>query len=60
MGTQGRKSGGAKKYGRNVAKCKVYRESGTRERNKARKAHKERVKAAKLERKRLRRLSKKD
>lgn len=55
MGTQKKKSGGAKKIGRNVAKCKVYRDRGTREMNKARKAKKEVTKAAKLARKRERR-----
>ncbi len=60
MGIQKKKSGGAKKIGRNEAKCKVYRQNGTREVNKARKAHKEEVKRAKLERKRLQRLSKED
>ena len=50
-----KKSGGAKKIGRNIAKCKVYRTLGIREKNKARKAHKEKVKAAKLARKRARR-----
>lgn len=53
MGVQkGKKSGGAKKYGRNLAKCARYRLLQTREVNKARKArkHKKRVakKAAKL------------
>ncbi len=50
-GQKVRKSGGAKKIGRNAAKCKAYRDAGTREINKARKAakHKKRVakKAAK-------------
>jgi hypothetical protein len=31
-----RKSGGAKKYGRNRVKCQRYRAAGTREKNKAR------------------------
>ena len=33
----GKKSGGAKKIGRNGARCKVYRDRGVREKNKARK-----------------------
>jgi len=47
-----KKSGGAKKIGRNAAKCKAYRALGIREVNKARKKvrHEKRVakKAAKL------------
>lgn len=58
MGTQKKKSGGAKKIGRNVAKCKVYRDRGIREMNKARKAKKEVTKAAKLARKKARRVDK--
>jgi len=33
---QGKKSGGAKKYGRNLAKCSVYKSQGRREKNKVR------------------------
>ena len=33
----GKKSGGAKKIGRNGARCKIYRDRGVREKNKARK-----------------------
>jgi len=57
MGTQKtqRKKGGARKIGRNIAKCKVYRDAGTREKNKRRKARKEVKKAEKLARKRTRR-----
>lgn len=51
MATKQKRKGGAKKIGRNVAKCKVYRDLGVREKNKARKARKEAVKAAKLVRK---------
>ena len=51
-----KKSGGGKKIGRSVAKCKRYRDAGTREKNKARKqvkqACKEAKKAEKLARKR--------
>ena len=36
----GKKSGGAKKYGRNLEKCARYRAAGRREFNKARKARK--------------------
>jgi len=47
-----KKSGGAKKIGRNIAKCKAYRQLGIREINKSRKKlkHEKRVakKAAKL------------
>ena len=32
--TQGHKSGGAKKIGRNILKCSRYKSSNTRERNK--------------------------
>ncbi len=49
-----KKSGGAKKIGRNIAKCKVYRALGIREKNKARKARKEKVKAAKKARQKAR------
>lgn len=45
------RKGGAKKYGRSLAKCKAYRDRGQREINKARKARKE---AKKLQRKRER------
>jgi len=51
-----KKSGGAKKIGRSLKKCAVYKSLGTREKNKARKAHREVVKAAKLARKRERRV----
>jgi len=44
------RKGGAKKYGRNLAKCKAYRDRGQREINKTRKARKE---AKKAERKAL-------
>ena len=54
----GRKSGGAKKYGRNLAQCKRYRDLGTREKNKARKAKKEAKKAEKLAAKKARRAAK--
>jgi hypothetical protein len=37
-----RKKGGARKIGRNLAQCKVYRDRGTREFNKARKQAKHR------------------
>ena len=52
MAASKKKSGGAKKIGRSIAKCAAYKALGTRKKNKARKAHKERVKAAKLARKR--------
>ena len=52
--TSRKKSGGAKKIGRSLKKCAVYKALGIRDKNKARKAHKERVKAAKLARKRAR------
>lgn len=46
------KGGGAKKIGRNLAKCAKYKALGTLEKNKARKAktqaHKEEKKTAKL------------
>ena len=45
--TQGRRKGGAKKIGRSLVKCKAYRDAGTREKNKARKARKEAKKVAK-------------
>ena len=45
--TQGKRKGGAKKIGRSLAKCKAYRDAGTREKNKARKARKEAKKALK-------------
>lgn len=51
----GKRKGGAKKIGRNEVKCKAYERAGTREANKARKARKEVVKAAKLARKKARR-----
>ena len=53
--TSRKKSGGAKKIGRSLAKCARYRLLGTREMNKARKARKERKKAEKLALKRARR-----
>jgi hypothetical protein len=34
--TPGRKSGGARKIGRNILKCSTYKSSGTREKNKVR------------------------
>ena len=49
-----KKSGGAKKIGRSLKKCAVYKALGIREKNKLRKANKEKVKAAKLARKRAR------
>lgn len=55
MGTQKRKSGGAKKIGRNEAKCKAYKAAGTREKNKARKARKEAKKTAKFAARKARR-----
>ena len=54
---KGRKSGGARKYGRNLEKCARYRLEGRREHNKRRKALKEQKKAEKLARKRARRLA---
>jgi hypothetical protein len=45
--TQGKRKGGARKIGRSLAKCKAYRDAGTREKNKARKARKEAKKALK-------------
>lgn len=48
-----RKKGGNKKHGRNIEKCKRYRDSNRREINKARKAAKERKKAEKLAKKRI-------
>ena len=50
-----RRKGGAKKYGRSLAKCKAYRLAGTREKNKARKARKEAKKAEKRAAKKARR-----
>lgn len=51
---EGKRKGGAKKYGRNLAKCKAYRDSFTRERNKKRKARKEAKKTAKKAAKKVR------
>ena len=53
--TSGRKSGGARKIGRNKVACERYRLEGRLERNKARKARKEAKKAEKLAAKRARR-----
>lgn len=36
MHTERKKSGGARKLGRNLAKCDLYRKRGIRERNKRR------------------------
>jgi hypothetical protein len=56
MGTKvQRKKGGARKIGRDVDKCKLYKAYGTRDKNKARKARKESTKAAKFARKVARR-----
>jgi len=56
MGTKvQRKKGGARKIGRDTAKCKIYKAYGIRERNKERKARKEVAKAAKFARKVARR-----
>jgi len=35
-GSHGKSRNGTKKYGRNLAKCKKYRDRGRREKNKAR------------------------
>jgi len=48
-----KKSGGAKKIGRNLKKCAIYRSEGRREKNKARKIAKE---ARRQEKLRLRKL----
>lgn len=49
----GRKSGGSRKVGRNVVKCKRYRDENRREKNKKRKALKLKKKYAKNRERRL-------
>ncbi len=57
-GVSKKKSGGAKKLGRNAKKCTAYRQAGTREKNKARRLLKAFKREARLQRLREKRARK--